>query len=207
MTLGPLPKAAQGGGLCLKTPKGPGRDGPKGFTLAEVLISSALLGLAFVALVSACGHDSVATQASENLTVGTYLADEIRDMALRMDFHEVLNLDGTTFNPAVLSTGDAEDLVNWSQQVSVTPVSVQDINEAIDAGDAEAACLNVEVLHSGQLVLAQAYCLVDKDSISFTDSVSDGGTDGADDDGGGSDDDGGDDDGGDDDIGWWWQWW
>jgi hypothetical protein len=65
------------------TKKGVGRHGG-GFTLAEVLICSVILLIGFMALVAAFGLASVSIQRGEDVTVATFLADEIRDMALQM---------------------------------------------------------------------------------------------------------------------------
>jgi prepilin-type N-terminal cleavage/methylation domain-containing protein len=108
-----------------------------GFTLAEVLICSVIVLIGFMALVAAFGQESVSIQRGEDATLATFLADEIRDMALQMPFADVLALNGQTFSPTlVLSTGQTEHWANWSQVITVTQVSV---------GPATAARLIVDV--------------------------------------------------------------
>ena len=116
-----------------------------GFTLAEVLVCALLLALGFVALVAAFGHEGLCTQRAEDVTLATFLADEIRDMALQMNFAEVFNLGAQPFNPAVLSTGDPAGLTGWTQHVTVFPVSATNLNLEVGQDDADAARVTVEV--------------------------------------------------------------
>ena len=140
-----------------------------GFTLVEVLICAVLLAVGFCALVSALGHDAVVTQRGEDTTLATFLADEVREMALRSRFSDVLALDGVVYNPAILSTGGSPDLANWSQTLHVTPVSSADLNKVLGGGAAMAARLTVEVKHLGTPVVTQTYYVVDMEGIPFTD--------------------------------------
>jgi type II secretory pathway pseudopilin PulG len=140
------------------------------FTLVEVMICAVLLALGFIALVAAFGHDTVVAQRAEDTTIGTFLADEIRDMAFQMTFADVLNLNGVVYSPARLSTGSTEDLANWSQRVTVTPVSATDLNQTVAAQGATAARINVEVRLRNTLVLTQTYYKFDMQGVPFTDA-------------------------------------
>lgn len=142
----------------------------RGFTLVEVLICAVLLVLGFTALVAAFGHDTVVAQRGEDVTTGTYLADEIHDMAFQMDFADVLALNGTTYNPAILSTGTSENLADWTQHVTVTPVSGTDLNLTVAAAGATAARLTVEVRLRGAPVVTQTYYRFSMDGVPFTDA-------------------------------------
>jgi prepilin-type N-terminal cleavage/methylation domain-containing protein len=138
----------------------------RGFTLAEVLIAALLLGLAFLALMAAYGHDSVVTQRGEDITRATLLADEIRDKALQMTvFADVLALNGTTYNPARLSTDETLTGSPWSQVLSVTRVSEADLNAANGAG--KAARLTVEVRSNGKRVIQQTYYIYDMAGVPY----------------------------------------
>jgi Tfp pilus assembly protein PilE len=151
------------------TKKGLGRRGG-GFTLAEVLICSVIVLIGFMALVAAFGQESVSIQRGEDTTAATFLADEIRDMALRMPFADVLALNGTTYSPVILSTGETEQRTNWSQVVAVTPVSATDLNQTMAAGSATAARMTVDVRANGRSVLQQTYYIFKLDAVPFTDS-------------------------------------
>jgi len=146
------------------------RSGRRGFTLVEVLVCAALLVIGFVALVAAYGHDTATTQRSEDLTLAAFLANEIHDMALRMPLASVLALDGTVYNPAVLSTGTTGDLAGWGQTVHVAPVSADDLNQTVSATGAKAARVTVDVTYLGKPVLTQVYHVFDLTSVPFTDS-------------------------------------
>jgi prepilin-type N-terminal cleavage/methylation domain-containing protein len=142
----------------------------RGFTLAEVLVCALLLALGFVALVAAFGHEGLCTQRAEDVTLATFLADEIRDMALQMNFAQVFNLGAQPFNPAVLSTGDPAGLTGWAQHVTVRPVSATNLNQQVAQGVADAAQLTVEVRRNSKPVIAQTYYIFKMDGVPFTDS-------------------------------------
>jgi prepilin-type N-terminal cleavage/methylation domain-containing protein len=144
-----------------------GRHG--GFTLAEVLICSVIVLIGFMALVAAFGQESVSIQRGEDTTVATFLADEIRDMALQMPFADVLALNGMTYSPVILSTGETEQRTNWSQFIAVTPVSASDLNQA-PTGETTAARLTVDVRANGRTVLTQTYYIFKLNTVPFTDS-------------------------------------
>lgn len=147
-----------------------GRRTTGAFTLVEVMVCAVLLALGFIALVAAFGHDTVVAQRAEDSTLGTFLADEVRDMAFQMTFADVLNLNGAVYSPARLSTGSTEDLANWSQRVTVTPVSATDLNQAVAAGGATAARINVDVRLRNTPVLTQTYYKFDMQGVPFTDA-------------------------------------
>ena len=149
----------------ISTPRSPA----PGFTLAEILVAVALVALGFVALVAAFGHDTVTSQAGENVMLATYLADEIRDKALQMTFADVLNLDGITYDPAMLSTGSTQDLTTWSQKITVTPVHESDLNHTVGKSGSHAARLTVQVRCRGKPVVTQAYYMLDRSGVPFTD--------------------------------------
>lgn len=138
-----------------------------GFTLAEVLICTVLLSLAFVALVAAYGYESVVIQRGEEITYGTFLADEVRDMALRMDFADVLELGGTTHDPAMLSTGIEQDQTQYAQQITVVPVTAADLNTQVAPAQADAARVTVTVSAYDKPVLVQSYYVFDLSAVPF----------------------------------------
>lgn len=137
----------------------------RGFTLAEILICAVLMGLSFIALVAAYGHDSVVTQRSEDITRATFLADEIRDMALQMDFTGVLALNNSSCSPAILSTGDTQGQSQWAQYLTVTRISESDLNTTSSAG--KAARLTVEVRSNGKRVIQQTYYIYDMTGVPY----------------------------------------
>ncbi len=140
-----------------------------GFTLAEVLVSALLLGLGFLAIVAAYGYDSTATQSDQDITTATFLADEMRDKALQMTFANVLTLNGVTYNPAILSTGEVQNQTQWSQYLTVSPVAQGDLNTVVGTAGAQAARLTVEVRSNGTKVIAQTYYIFKMDTVPFTD--------------------------------------
>ncbi len=137
------------------------RTAARGFTLVEVLVSAVIMAIGVLALVAAFGHDSVVAEQGSDVATATYLAAEIRDLALRMDFADVLALDGEHYAPDT----------DWAQYLTVTPVSVTDLNddEDIDAETAKAVRLTVEVRHHGTAVVTQTSYVFKMEGILFTD--------------------------------------
>ncbi len=135
------------------------------FTLAEVLISVAILGLAFLALVSAFGHEAVVVHQAEKAAVATFLADEIRDLARNRDFAEVFDLDGTTYHPAVLSTGIEQGHAEFAQTISVLPLAREDLRAWVAQEDAGAARVDVVVTASGMPILTRSYYILDMEGV------------------------------------------
>jgi prepilin-type N-terminal cleavage/methylation domain-containing protein len=146
-----------------------GRSTARGFTLAEVLVCAVLLAIGFVALIAAYGHDTITTSRGEDLTVAAFLANEIRDMALQMPLASVFALDGTVYNPAVLSTCAPADLAGWTQTVHVAAVSKDDLNHTVPVAGAQAARVTVDVVYRGNLSLSQTYYVFNMASVPFTD--------------------------------------
>jgi len=140
------------------------------FTLIEVLVCSVLIVVAFVALLMAFGLDSRAAQTSDQITTGTYLADEVRDAALQMTFANVLALDGTILNPAQLSTGVAYSPDYWTQTIAVTPMDGADLNKSVGvgAGSAKACRITVTVKARGVPIVTQTYYMMDQSSVPYT---------------------------------------
>ncbi len=139
----------------------------RGFTLAEVLIASVVLSLVFVALLAAFGHESLVVQRGEEITVATFLVEEIRDMALQLDFENVFSLDGVTYSPAVLSTGESQSKVQYAQSVEVTPLENSDLETPVSEQDADAALLEVTVTVRDEPVLTQCFHIFDMSGVQY----------------------------------------
>jgi len=151
-----------------RRPRRPDRPAA-GFTLVEVLIASVLVVLAFVALVAAFGYEGVVIQRTEEITYGTFLAGEIHDRALRQSFASIFDLDGQTYDPAILSTGAAQDRDEFAQEIRVTPVQADDLAVTVSPSGAEAVKLDVTILAHGKPVVTQTYYVFDLTDIPFTD--------------------------------------
>ncbi|MBL7132547.1 MAG: hypothetical protein ISS78_00480 [Phycisphaerae bacterium] len=140
-----------------------------GFTLVEVLFASVLVVLGFVALMAAFGYEAVAIQRGEDTTYGTFLANEIHDMALRMEFSSTFQLDDQTYSPALLSTGQPQDRTQYAQEITVTPVDARDLGRVVPVAGAEAACLTVTITAYEKPVVTQTYYLFSLAGVPFSD--------------------------------------
>ncbi|MFO8014919.1 MAG: hypothetical protein R6X20_16650 [Phycisphaerae bacterium] len=147
----------------------PGARPAGGFTLVEVLIASVLVVLAFIALVAAFGYEGVVIQRTEEITYGTFLAGEIHDKALRMNFADIFDLDGTVYDPAILSTGTTQERDEFAQTVEVVPVDAADLGVTVAQSGAEAARLTVTLTARDKPVVTQTYYVFDLSDTPFTD--------------------------------------
>jgi len=138
------------------------------FTLVEVLICCTLIAVAFTALTMAFGQDSRAAQLSDQITTASFLADEVRDAALQMTFANVLALNGTTLNPAQLSTGVNYSPTWWTQTIVVTPVDEADLNRVVGVGSAKACRITVAVKARGSPIVTQTYYMMDQSAVPYT---------------------------------------
>lgn len=148
------------------------RAARRGFTLAEVLVCAVLLALGFIALIAAFGQDSVAVQRSEEITLASSLANEIRDATFQMTFAEIRALDKADYCPAHLSTGPSGDLANWRQTIKVTPVYAKDLDVEDKGASPKAVKLTVTVSTHDKTVLVQSYYFFDPSQVLFTDGKS-----------------------------------
>lgn len=130
-------------------------------------MAAVLLAVAVTALVAALGHQSVTIQRGEDITTAVFLAEEIRDMVLRMPLDSVLDLNDTTCDPAVLSTGAAQGDTKYAQVISAVPVSAYDLQTQVDAGEATAVRVTVTVLAHGTPVTTQVYYVLDLTGVAF----------------------------------------
>ncbi len=138
----------------------------RGFTLAEVLISSAILSLVFVALLAAFGHGSLVVQRGEEVTVATFLAEEVRDMAIQMDFSDIFLLHQETFDPAILSTGESQSRTEYAQSVVVMPLDSATL-ALTSPMTADAALLAVTVTCRGEPVVTQFFHVFDLSGVQY----------------------------------------
>jgi hypothetical protein len=95
-----------------------------GFTLIEAAIATAVIGIAFVAIMQLVAAGTMANVDGTNLTSGINLAKNIRELTLDKTYKQCIAMNGQTFSPPVDSRGVAmSDLNDWSQKIVVTPIS------------------------------------------------------------------------------------
>ena len=141
---------------------------PRGFTLIEVLVCTVLIVVAFTALLVAFGQDSRAAMTGDQITVATYLADEIRDAAPA----DGVRRRAGPRRPHLFAGRPQHRLLVRRRQlgadVTVTPLSDVDLNQTVAAAGADACRITVTVKQSNVVVVTQTYYMMDQSSVPYT---------------------------------------
>ena len=117
---------------------------------------------AWQAAKAALPYDRTSQQAHTGLFYALWWAIE-----LRMDLADVLNLDGTTYSPAMLSTGTEQAQTQYAQQIAIMPVAASDLGTQVASAQADAARVAVTVTAYGKSVVVQSYYVFDLSGVPF----------------------------------------
>jgi len=153
-----------------------------GFTLVEVLVAAAIMGIMFVALMEAFRTGLQMLEQSQRMTVASALAEEVYQMTLTLPltdpeqplhwgpetgesppFDDVDDLDAAVFSPPVNADGNViAGLADYEQQVTVVSVSKQDLDQVVGDGCSEVSrvtvvvtCRDTEVCRMSWLAVGQ----------------------------------------------------
>lgn len=137
-----------------------------GFTLVEILVTAAIIGIVFVTLIESYRTGLRMLEQSEHMAVATNLAEQVHEVTLTLplaDPDEPLNwgleadetpacpddvddLDGQTFSPPISSTGSVmSDLADYRQEVTVESVADTDFNTIVADGASNTARVSVRI--------------------------------------------------------------
>jgi len=141
-----------------------------GFTLIEVLVAVAIVGMIFAVLLEAFTLGLRMLEQSRRTTIAASLAEEIHEMVLTLplsdseepthwgletdevspDFDDLDDLDGQTFSPPLSSDGLLlADQADYLQQVTVVSVSDTDFNQVVADGTSDVYRVSVSVTFRG----------------------------------------------------------
>lgn len=95
-----------------------------GFTLIEVALCTILVGFGVAATMQLFAAGTVANVKSSELTTATQLGNALHEATLRMNYADVVALDGRTYSPPIDAAGSSITSLgnSWKQQVSVSYV-------------------------------------------------------------------------------------
>jgi len=136
-----------------------------GFTLVEVLMAAAIMGILFVALMEALRTGLQMLEQSQRTTVASVLAEEVYQMTLALPvadpqepthwgaeagesapFDDVDDFDGAVFSPPRNADGNViAGMEDYEQQVTVVSVSEDDLDEVVADGASGVARVTVVV--------------------------------------------------------------
>lgn len=152
-----------------------------GFTLVEVLVASAIMGVLFVGLMEAFKVGLQMLEQSQRVTIASTLAEEIHQMTLALPFEDpeepgswgletgeglapyddVDDLDASSFSPPVNADGlPIEGFGDYRQDVSVVSVSEQDFDVVVGDGASGVSRVTVRVTCQGDDVLTMSWLVI-----------------------------------------------
>ena len=141
-----------------------------GFTLVEVLVAVAIVGIVFTVLLEAFTVGLRMLEQSRHTTIAAGLAEEIHEMVLTLplsdpeqptnwgleagesapDFDDLDDLDGLVISPPLTSDGFVlADRANYAQQVTVVSVSATDFNQVVADGASDVYRISVSITYQG----------------------------------------------------------
>jgi prepilin-type N-terminal cleavage/methylation domain-containing protein len=155
--------------------------GRPGFTLVEVLVASAIMGLLFVGLMEAFKVGLQMLQQSQRVIIASTLAEEIHQMTLTLPLDDpeepgswglevgeafapcddVDDLDASSFSPPVNADGvPISGLGDYRQEVFVVSVSEQDFDAVVADGTSGVSRVTVRVTCQGDQVFEMSWLVV-----------------------------------------------
>lgn len=125
-----------------------------GFTLIEVAIAVAIVGIAVVALLTALASGTRTNTAGQELSQAVFLSQAVREWTLAMPYSELDDLADVTYSPPINSMGhEISDMVGWSQTVTVTYREPEDLNTVVSPGPTDVARIEVDIRRNGRDIL------------------------------------------------------
>jgi len=122
--------------------------GAYGFTLAEVMLSVVIVGVAIVALMMLFCAGTIANDYGNDLSTSIFLAEQLRSMTDQEAFGNLMSYDGNTYNGVDANGNPVAGLERFQQGLSVQPVNPADMTVYIGP-DPEAAILTAAVSCGG----------------------------------------------------------
>lgn len=161
--------------------KGPSQRGRGGFTLIEVAVATAIIGIGVTALLSTVAAGTRANGAGRTLTQATFIAQELREWTLRLPFKDPDPADATkppgndgsdpqtfvddlddlmnvTYSPPRDGRGQPmTDLVGWEQRITLTWRNPSNIAQTVANGGSDLIYVHVAVRYRNQEVLTTGW--------------------------------------------------
>ena len=160
------------------------RAGAGGFTLIEVLMASAIVGIGMAALLTAAHSHTQANGRGRDVTQATFLAEGIREWTLTLPFRDpdtpdnspgsdgsspqvwVDDLDDlmdVTYSPPRDALGvEMSDLDNWSQTITMTWRDPANLETEVTAGSSNIVHVEVTIVHNSESVLTTSWLIVER---------------------------------------------
>ena len=146
-----------------------------GFTLIEVAVATAIVGIGVAALMACLAAGTRTSRAGQQLAQAVFLIQEARERTLKLPFSDpsgsgtvpgpeagedpqvavddLDDLTGVTFSPPCDACGQPiAALVGWSQTFTLTWRDPDDLTSVAPAGTTDIIHVQVDVAYQGQIV-------------------------------------------------------
>lgn len=158
-----------------------GLRGVRGFTLAEVIVATAVVGIGISALMVATRSGTEVNMVGREITRATFLAQELRELTLRLPFSDqdagdqdnppgpdgsdpqvfVDDLDdlmGVTYSPPRDASEEVlTDMDGWAQTIELSWRDRDDLTTSVAPGTGNMIYVDVIISHSGRTVLSTGW--------------------------------------------------
>lgn len=156
-----------------------------GFSLVEVAVATAIIGIGVVALMTAIGSGTRTNEAGRQITQAVFLAQEIREWTRRLPFKDpetpknppgpdesdpqvfVDDLDdlmGITYSPARDAHGlPIADMTSWSQTITLTWRNAADLTSVVSNDASDIVHVQVDISYQGKQVLSTGWLVTRKE--------------------------------------------
>ena len=162
-------------------------NGRKGFTLVEILVTAALVGLGIAAILGAVRAGTQANAAAAELNAAVFLAQEIREWTMTLPFRDpdpadhnnppgpdgtspqiyvddVDDLMDVTYSPPRNSMGQAmTEMSDWSEVITLTWRELDDLASVVTPGTSDVINVQVVVRRGSRDVLTSNWLVVHKE--------------------------------------------
>ncbi len=152
----------------------------KGFTLAEVLMATVVMGVGVTAIMGALRSGTRVNSGASDMSQAVLLAQELRERMGQLPFSDtdqehqenppgldeasisyaddMDDYNHQTFCPPISSMGDSlANMSRWSQTVDITWKNDNNIAAGVGDGASDTAYVKVTIRHDGEVVLTTGW--------------------------------------------------
>lgn len=164
-----------------------GRGRRRGFTLAEAVVSTAIVAIGVTSLLVATKSGTQVNAAGRDITQATYLAQEVRERTLKLPFSDtdpgdahnppgpdstdpqdfVDDLDdlmGVTYCPPRNAVGDEiPGMDQWSQTIAITWRDPNNLAAILAPGASDVVNVEVSISHQSKPILSCEWIVTRKE--------------------------------------------